>query len=85
MNKCVCINNRIHTGEFVYSGRVYCYLVPNGVSMYYTLYEDVVSKDIVTIFVHRDYFSRDFNIIYSDLDEVDKVFNNIMDGELFVY
>lgn len=32
----------------------------------------------------REYFVKHF-ILYTELDEVDKIFNTIMDGEIFMY
>lgn len=86
MNKCVCLFNRLHGGECVIAGKIYLYKPPFREGLYYTLYEeDKIKNDyICSIYVHKSFFERDFQVLYSELEEIDKMFNIIMDGEIFV-
>lgn len=77
----------MHGGECVIAGRVYLYKPPYRDGLYYTLYEEekIRNKYICSIYVHKSFFERDFKVEHNDLDYVDKMFNNIMDGEILVY
>ena len=86
MERCLCIKDGIHGGEAVYKDRYYLYMIPTKHNQYYTLYEEnsIKNKYICSIYVHYSQFVKCFEVIVNDLVAIDIMFNDIMDGKVFV-
>lgn len=86
MERCLCLLDGLHGGERVVCGKYYLYMKPRGCNKYYTLYEEdkIKNKYICSIYVDRYKFDESFLVEVCDLDNIDNMFNAIMDGKVYM-
>ncbi len=83
MKKCIALCNGVYSGESIYKGKTYLYKEPYAESaLYYTLFDmnKVKNNCIHSIYVTRLSFNKDFEKVVEEVNEVNILFNSIMDG-----
>jgi hypothetical protein len=82
--KCVCLSDSRYNGSDVYKDTIYVYVAPMHSGQYYSVYDtSKLGKNIIdSIYVHCSDFKKNFILITDEIEGVDILFNDIMDGKV---